>query len=232
MGKANYWSFDPSDWVSTPDEPPAKPNLQEQVNEWASVAPTVYDTQMQYMLKLAQAQKTAMESLYPTTAGLQESLAGQAVQGMQSGVPQYMQDQWQSNMNAQLGSNAGSPIGADYMSRGLMGLQQDWKQYYQQMAMSLAGRQPLASPGLDYMQNFSPNAAMQSGNQNYGTQAGIYGNNLAQGNPMMSLIGGIGGTMLGGWAGGALGSQLGSSFGSATNTGGTLSQPKKSSSLW
>jgi hypothetical protein len=168
--------------------------------------------QSQYGQQSALDQKALMEELYPQTAGLQENLANQAISGMQSGVPSWMQDQYRSNMNAQLGSNVGSPAGADYMSRGLMQQQQDWRQYYQSMAMSLANRQPLASSSLDYMQNFSPNAVMQGMSQQYGTQAGIYGNQLQQqaqyGNPLMSAVGGIGGTMFGGMMGGGAGTGL------------------------
>lgn len=159
---------------STKIAAPTAPTPESEVNAWVSALPKVYQAQMDYQLPMAQAQKSAMESLYPTTAGLQENLAGQATQGMQSGVPQYMQDQWQSNMNAQLGSNAGSPIGADYMSRGLMQQQQEWKNYYSQMAMSLAGRQPLAQPSLDYMTGFTPNQVMGNMSNIYGTQANVF----------------------------------------------------------
>ena len=186
---------------------PQAPTTNDQINSWMNVLPRIYGMQTQFMPQMAQQQKSIMEQLYPQTAGLQENLAGQATQGMQSSVPTWMQDQWQSNMNAQLGSNAGSPIGADYMSRGLMQQQQDWKQYYQQMAMSLAGRQPLASPSLDYMSNFNPSQVMSSMNQNYGTQAGLYGPQVAQqqNNPMLNMIGGILGSAAGAATGGMTG---------------------------
>jgi hypothetical protein len=159
-------------------ESPTSPSAESEVNAWVKAMPQVYQTQMQYMLPLAQAQKSAQESLYPVTSGLQENLATQATQGMESGVPTWMQDQYKSNMNAQLGQNTMSPIGSDYMSRGLMQQQQDWKQYYQNLGLSLAGRQQLSSPNLEYMQNFSPNSVMSGMNTNYGTSASIYGSDM------------------------------------------------------
>jgi hypothetical protein len=41
--------------------------------------------------------------------------------------------------------------------------------------MSLAGRQPLTQPSTDYMNGFTPNSVMQGNNQNYATQASVYG---------------------------------------------------------
>jgi hypothetical protein len=128
---------------------------------------------------------------------------------MTSQVPDWMKQQYQSNVNAQLGTNASSPIGADYMSRGLLQQQQDWKQYYQNLGLSVTGRQPLTQatgPNTsDYMSGFTPNSVMSSNNQNYGTSANIFGTQqnaatAAQGQ-MMNLIGsgiGAGGSMMGG----------------------------------
>jgi len=187
--------------------PPTPPSAQDEVNAWISALPQVYQTQQQYMLPLAESQQAAQEALYPQTSALQENLAGQAAQGMQSGVPSWMTDQYKSDMNAQLGANAGSPIGADYMSRGLMQQQQNWKQYYQNMGLSLAGRQPLAQPNLDYTSGFTPNSVMAGMNQNYGSYGNLYGNmyganaQVAGQNPFLSAIGGVTGNVLGGAAG-------------------------------
>ncbi len=176
---------------------PTAPSTGQSVSDWANALPQVYQTQMQYAPQqaqqqldltqqfatpMAQALQGAQSALYPQTTALQENLAGQATQGMTSQVPDWMKAQYQSNMNAQLGQNAGSPIGADYMSRGLLQQQQDWKQYYQNMGLSLTGRQPLTQAGspqtTDYMSSFTPGSVMSSNNQNYGTSANIYGNQL------------------------------------------------------
>lgn len=215
---------------------PSQPTTGQSVQDWAGALPQIYQTQMQYAplqaqqqvdlaqqyaTPLAQAFQSAQNSLYPQTTALQENLAGQAAAGMSSDVPQWMQDQYRSNMNAQLGTNANSPIGADYMSRGLLQQQQDWKQYYQNLGLSVTGRQPLTQASApktsDYMSNFSPNSVMTSNNQNYSTAGTIYGNQMQnQGNsPWMNMVGGIGGGIAGsvlGPMGSAVGSKLGSNL--------------------
>lgn len=199
----------------TPEAPTA-PSTGQSVQDWANALPQIFSSQMQYAPQqaqqqvqlaqqyagpLAQAYKSAQDSLYPQTAALQESLAGQAAEGMNSQVPDWMQSQYRSNMNAQLGTNAASPIGADYMSRGLLQQQQDWNRYYQQLGLSVTGRNPLTQATgpqtSDYLSSFTPGSVMNSNNQNYGTAAGIYGNQLQaagqQNAAMMNLIGsGIG----------------------------------------
>ena len=195
----------------TPQAPTA-PSTGQSVQDWASALPQIYQAQMQYApqqaqqqvslaqqyaLPLAQAYQSAQSSLYPKTTALQENLADQATQGMSSDVPSWMQDQYRSNVNAQLGSNAGSPIGADYMSRGLLQQQQDWKQYYQNLGLSVTGRQPLTQATgpqtTDYMSSFTPSSVMTSNNQNYGTSGSIYGNQLTsqatQNAAMYNMIG-------------------------------------------
>jgi len=188
---------------------PTAPTTQSSTQDWINALPQIYQAQMQYAPLIAQQQQQIQEQLYPKTSALQENLAGQATEGMNSDVPAWMKQQYQSDMNAQLGPNAASGIGADYASRGLMQQQQNWKQYYQNMGLSLAGRQPLVQPGLDYMSSFGPGGVMQSNNQNYGTQANIYGTQAnfetQQNQAMMKLIGaGIGavGSAVGGSASG------------------------------
>lgn len=181
---------------------PTAPSPQDSVNAWVNALPQVYAQQMQYMPQMAAEQQSIQQQLYPQTSGLQENLAGQAAQGMQSGVPSWMTDQYKSDMNAQLGNNAMSGIGADYMSRGLMQQQQNWKQYYQNLGLSLAGRQPLVQPNLDYMSGFTPSGVMQGQNNNYATAGNIYGSQLgyneAQNRNLMDWIGGGVGMLAGG----------------------------------
>lgn len=178
-------------------EKPTAPTTGQSVQDWANALPQIYQSQLQYAplqaqqqvqlaqqyaTPLAQAYQDAQKSLYPSTVALQENLANQAAQGMEQGVPDWMKAQYQSNVNAQLGTNANSPIGADYMSRGLLQQQQDWKQYYQNLGLSVTGRQPLTQATgpqtTDYMSSFTPGSVMTSNNQNYGTSANIYGNQL------------------------------------------------------
>ena len=172
---------------------PTAPDPSAEVNAWVNALPQVYQTQSQYMPQMAQEQQSIQQQLYPQVSQLSENLATQANQGMNSTMPSWMTDQYKSDMNAQLGQNASSPIGADYMSRGLMQQNQNWKQYYQNLGLSVSGQQPLTQPSLNYMQGFSPNSVMQGMNSNYGTAGNIYGSQLgynsAQNSAYMNLIG-------------------------------------------
>lgn len=172
---------------------PQQPSTQSEVSAFTQALPQIYQAQEQYALPEAQAQQSAMQQLYPQLSQLPENLATQANQGMQSGIPAWMSQQYTSDMNGALGSNAGSPIGQDYVSRGLLQQNQNWRQYYQSLASGLTGLQGVAQPNLNYMQGFTPNSVMQGMNQNYGTSGNIYGSNLgyqsAQNSAMLQMIG-------------------------------------------
>jgi hypothetical protein len=212
--------------VETPT-PPAAPSTTSSVQDWIQNYPAVFNLQQQYapqeaaqQVALAQqyaapmgnALRLAQEQMYPNETALSNSLTQQAQEGMSSDVPEWMKQEYLSNMNAQLGTNAGSPIGADYMSRGLMQQKQDWQRYYQNMGMSIAGKQPVYQAGQPQTTNqtstFTPASVMGSNNQNYGNYSNaytsMYGANAqtaSQGNPWMNAGAGIVGQGLGGWMG-------------------------------
>ena len=204
--------------VSAPSTPQA-PSTADAINAWVQSMPQVFETQMkyapqeaaqqvelaqQYAQPLAQAYKTAQEGLYPNETKLSNQLTEQAMAGMQNGVPDWMQQQYRSDMNAQLGNNVNAPIGADYASRGLLQQAQDWQRYYQNMGLSIAGKQPTAqaqgAQTSNYMSGYTPQSVMNYTNQGYGSYANAYANmygtnQQAQGlqNQLYgSLIGGVG----------------------------------------
>jgi len=157
--------------------------------------PQVYQAQAQYMPQQAQEQQQIQQQLYPQVSKLNENLATIANQNMSGNVPAWMKQQYQSNMNSQLGANAAAPIGADYASRGLMQQNQNWQQYYQGLGSSVAAGMPMVQPSLNYMQGYTPGSVQQGQNQAYSTGAGIYGSQLGynqgQNSNMMNLYGSI-----------------------------------------
>jgi len=206
--------------INYPAQPP-QPSTADAIREWVGSMPTVYETQLryapqqaaqqvalaqQYAGQLGQAYKTAQEAMYPETAALQEKMAAQASEGMQEGMPAWAREEYLSGLRANLGTNIGSPIAADYSSRGLMQQNKEWQDYYRNLGLTLAGRQPLAQPTSpsysDYMSNFSPSSVMGYTAQNYGTTGNIFGSQMsaaaqsqaAQMNMLGSLIG-AGGAM-------------------------------------
>jgi len=145
-----------------------------------------FDLASQYALPYAQLQKDFQNELYPETAALQEQLAAIASERATGVLPENIQRQYQDQFRANLGTNVGSPIGADYVSRGMLGQQEDYNRYYQNLGMSLAGRQPLTQaqqPSFtNQMGQINPGQVMGFNQGIYGTQANIFNNqaNIAQ----------------------------------------------------
>lgn len=173
--------------------PPSAPSTAESVQAWVDALPQIYKTQMeyaplqaqqqvslaqQYAAPLGQAQLAAQQAMYPQTTALQEKLATTASQGMDSGLPSWAKQSYLDTYRAQLGDNALAGVGADYMSRGMMQQEKDWRDYYNNLGLSVAGRQPLSQPGQaqtsDYMSGFTPNSVMGYNAQNYGNYSNAY----------------------------------------------------------
>ena len=176
---------------STPTPPTAAQNMQDWIQNYPAMfalqkqyAPQEAQQQVelaqQYAQPLGEAYKAANDAMYPETAALQEQLAGQAASGMESGVPDWQRQQYQSDLRANLGSNVGSGMGADYTSRGLMQQNQDWQNYYRDLGLSVAGRQPLAtaqSPSYsNYASTYTPGQVASTNSSNYGNYVGAYSN--------------------------------------------------------
>ena len=137
----------------------------------------------QYGLPIAEEYKAINEALYPETAALQEQMSGQAMTGMQQGLTDDELAMYRDRFASELGTNAGSPIGADYMSTSLMGANIGRKDYYRDLGLSLADRQPLAqgqAPSYNQVASgYTPQGALGFNASTYGTGAGIYGNQLS-----------------------------------------------------
>lgn len=179
---------------------PAPPSPGQSAAEYAAALPTILQAQLQYQPQFNEADYQSFAKLaplytsiadqiskqyYPETYGLQESLAKQASEGMTGEVPQALRQQYLSNLNAQLGTNVNAPVGADYVSRGLLDQAQQYRQYYQNLGLSLAGRQPLTS--LQY-QPSSFDVAGGFGNA-FNTQMGGYGAFSAANRPLLGQQG-------------------------------------------
>lgn len=140
-----------------------------------------YQLQQQYSPLYAQLQKQINEQLYPQTASLQENLASQALQGMNQGLPEDLRQKYVSDFNAGLGMNVNSPIGVSDRNVALTQLNEQWKNYYQNLGLSAAGRQPLAQGQQQAFQD--PNSGFQGAlnfaQQSYGGQLQGYNSSLA-----------------------------------------------------
>jgi len=195
--------------IVTPTPPP-QPTTAEAMQAYAENLPAIYQTQLEYLPKFAELSKGISEQLYPQTAAIQEQLAQEALQQAQAGeVPPEIQQEYLSNLRANLGTNIGSPIAADYTSRQMLNLQQDWRNYYRNLALTLAGRQQLVqSPSYQTMYGgFSPNSVMQY-------KAATYGPYARASQPIVTSGGGF---SPGGFLGGGLAGVMGASALGVTN---------------
>lgn len=199
--------------INYPSTPP-QPSTADAINAWVKSLPEVYQAQLtyapqeaaqqvalaqQYAEPLGQAYLKAQRAMYPEEYAMRDKLMTQVDENLNSGVPDWMIQQYKDNMNAQLGENALSGAGADYVSRGLMQQQQDWKNYYTNLGLSLTGSQPVYSAQTpqtsNYMSNFTPTS-----NMNY--MANTYGTYAAASRPVSTTqqpdyLGGAGGALMG-----------------------------------
>ena len=158
-------------------EPPKPPSTQEQMESWAKGYPAVAEAQMEYMPIFARETKALQEEFYPTTAALQENIAGQATRGMEQSLSDTEKDFYRDQFSSGLGTNAGSPMGSDYMSRNMLMAQQGREDYWRNVGSTMAGRQPLSqAPSIGQFQGgFTPGAGLQNSAQMFGSQANIFG---------------------------------------------------------
>jgi len=177
---------------AAPAAPTTAQNMSDYVNNYPALmaleqqynpqqAQLEYQIASQYGPQYAALVKGVNEQLYPKTANLQEDLAGQATTGMsQGGLPDAIRQQYLDQLRAEVGPNAGSGIGADYVSRGMVQQGEQYKNYYQNLALSLAGRQPLsgyATPGYQNAgEGYNYGQVANNNTQGYGSYAGLYGN--------------------------------------------------------
>lgn len=183
---------------SSPSSIPAAPTYGQQLQEYIANLPQLlaaeqqynpqfaqlyFDLASQYFPKYTQLNYDTQKGLYPQTTALQENLATQANEGMNAGLPGWARDMYLDQFRAELGTNAGSPIGADYASRGLMQQTKNWQDYYRNLGLAVTNRLPLT-------QTAQPQFASSTG------AVGGFGNMLnynqgTYGNYVQGLIGGL-----------------------------------------
>jgi len=208
---------------------PAPQTTAESMADYVASLPALYDAQMEYDPKLVQQQlellqtygtqfgeatKATQDALYPETSAIQEEFAGQALEGSEQGLTPEEMAQYRDIYASELGTNAGSGVGANYMGSGLVQANIQRKDYYRNLGLTLAGRQPLSQGGVtgqsNWMQQYQANQGLQNNAQNYGNYANSFDTSYQAspwGDIAGSVIGGVGAAASGGLSeGGAWGS--------------------------
>lgn len=182
--------------VSTPPPPPvpAAPSIGSSIQEFVQAQPQLFalqqqqaplevqqqlDLLQQFGPQFGQAIKSAQEQLNPETSALQEQLAGQAREGIESGLSEAREAQLSSDIRANLGTNVGSEIGAFEFGRQLDLARESEKDRFRNLGLTLAGRQQLAQPSAGSFTNqagsFTPGQALSFNQGVFGTQGNIFG---------------------------------------------------------
>lgn len=144
-----------------PQAVPQAPTLSDLTNQYIQSLPQIFNAESQYAPQYAELDynlasqyapqyaslmQDIQNQLYPNTASLQETLAQQALQGINSPLPDYLKSQYQDALRAEIGPNAGSGIGADYVSTNLLNLGKSYQDYYRDLGLNLTNRMPLVNP--------------------------------------------------------------------------------------
>ena len=155
---------------------PAAPTAAQTAQDYATALPIYYQTALQYEPQMAALEKQINEQLYPQTAGLQETIAGQAATGLSQPLPDWYKTQVGETLKSQLGRNlVYNPQGQEQYGVATQQAYQGYGDYWRNLALSAAGRQPLAaSPNI--MQTYTPAANMTNSAQNYGNYSSAYAN--------------------------------------------------------
>jgi hypothetical protein len=111
--------------------------------------------------------------LSPNQYALNELLAGQAATGSQADLPSLMKQSALDTFRSEIGSNVGSPIGAEYTSRNLAQLGEQYRNNYQNMGLSLLNKFPTQAQSATPQGSQSFNA--QNLNSSFGNMVQGYG---------------------------------------------------------
>jgi hypothetical protein len=170
----------------------------------------------QYAQPLAQAFKSVQETMYPQETAMTKALNEQAMTGMTQSTPEWYNQNVRDTLKSQFGRNlVYNPQAQEDYGIKTAQASEDWKRYYQNMGLSITGRQPIATAQqpqyTNQMSGYTPQSVGQLGANAYGIAGGIYGNQLSnytsmqQYNPWANIGGAIGGAALGGMTGGMFG---------------------------
>jgi len=174
--------------------PPAAPTVAQSMQDYVQNYPALWKMQMQYAPQEAQMQvdlakqyaqpmgealKTSQEAMYPTETAITQQAGQQALEGMQSQeLPDWARQKYLDEYRANLGTNVGSGIGADYTSRNLLEQGKNWQDYYRNLGLSISGKQPVyAAQPTQYtnqMAGYTPQTVFGYNAQNYGNYANAY----------------------------------------------------------
>jgi hypothetical protein len=178
---------------------PTAPSYSSSIQDYIQNYPELFQLQQQYAPQIAAMQKKTQEQLYPNQAGLGEQLGGIASQGMTTEASDWYTQNTRDQLKSTFGRNlVFNPRAQEQYGVSTQQAAEDWKRYYQNMGMSLAGKQPQYGAETGITQSYQPAQALSYNQNMYNTQAGLYGTNLnawqnQNTNPWANIAGSIAG---------------------------------------
>lgn len=170
---------------------PSPPTYGQSVKDYVENYPQLYDLQQKYAPLEARQQMDLLnqfgpeltkyytdeqQRLTPYTYGLQEQLAKLASENSNATIPDSLRNAYTDQYRAEIGQNAGSPIGADYVGNNLARTGEDYRRYYQGLGLSLLNKVPAQaySPANPQIHDTSGglNGALGYNQGNYGNYVG------------------------------------------------------------
>lgn len=204
----------------TPAPPPAsvvQPSVSSSIQDYVNALPQLMQAQLnfapqeaaqqlqllqQYGAPLGQALRNAQEATNPGITGLQDSLVQQARSGAENGLTDQLKNLYADQFKALAGANVNAGSGADYVGKNLLQQDLSYRQFNQNLGLSLAGMQPIAQPfaptTTNQMSQFSPGQALGFNQGIYGTQMGYYKPQMfQQQSPFVNTLGAVAGGLQG-----------------------------------
>lgn len=159
--------------------------------EYAAALPAILEAQLEFQPQFDQAtfdsfqefapqyagvNQQVLEQFSPNQAALGEQLAQQALDGAENGLPDDLRQAYLNDFKALAGNQVNAPIGGDFVGQNL--LQQDlgYRQFNQNLGLSLAGRAPIS-------QAYQQPSQFQTANQ-FGQAFNTISNNTNQSNAL------------------------------------------------
>jgi hypothetical protein len=188
--------------------------------EYAAALPQILQAQLEFQPQFDQAtfdsfealapdfarvNQQVLEEFSPQQAALGEALATQALEGSEQGLPDDLRAQFLDDFKALAGNQVNAPIGGDFVAKNLLGEDLAFRQFNQNLGLSLSGKVPISTA-------FQQPSQFQVANQ-FGNAFNTISNNTNQFNALnttrtgstynplgttASIFGGAGGLLTGG----------------------------------
>lgn len=140
--------------------PPAPVSAGQSAADYAKALPQILAAQLAYQPQFDQASFDAfaqlapeyarinqqvLEQYQPTQAALGEQLAKQALDGSVNGLPTDLRNQYLNDYKALVTPNLGSGLAANYVANNLLGQDLAYRQYNQNLGLSLQNKVPIST---------------------------------------------------------------------------------------